>query len=302
MKTLTRNATNFSAILFGFALLTQIAHSQNLLRNPSFESVPDGSHGQGLLPSDWLDATGGIVPWADTYSNDGSYGLPTNNGGHFPGVTAPDGIRWVAGGFFPAGSLGSASDHTYSEAFGQLLTAPLVPDTTYTFSALLHQDMLATGYGANYPGGYDVFLSPTSSVSDPSAVFVARLSRTTGLDAWEERATYFIAPHNAADLLYIILSPYSMDSTIRTYPAIDNLSLQTAPTPATTVEASIHTAVEVFWQAEVGHYYQVQSTPSLSNPNWSNVGSVIAGDGTEKSTFDTTRNRDKRFYRVMKVQ
>lgn len=88
----------------------------DLLVNPSFETVPSSETGQGFLPSDFVSAAS-IDPGADTYSNDGSYGLTPAAFGNFPGLTAQDGIRWVAGADFG----------TTSEAFGQALSTPLIP-------------------------------------------------------------------------------------------------------------------------------------------------------------------------------
>ena len=50
------------------------AANANLIKNASFEDVPDASTGQGILPSDWVNIPP-PTPTADTYSNDGSYGV-----------------------------------------------------------------------------------------------------------------------------------------------------------------------------------------------------------------------------------
>jgi len=70
----------------------------------------------------------------------------------------------------------------------------------------------------------------------------------------------------------------------------------------TTVPADIYHAVEVAWSTTVGRTYQVQSTPSLTNPNWSDFGLPFTGDGLPKSVFDTTRDATNRFYRVIQVE
>lgn len=66
------------------------------------------------------------------------------------------------------------------------------------------------------------------------------------------------------------------------------------------IQARIHSAVEVSWLSFTGQLYQVQYTPSLSPVTWTNFGPIITGDGTEKSVYDQTRNRDKQFYRVLR--
>ncbi len=88
------------------------------LRNPSFEMIPGPVVGQGILPSDWIQLA--PSPGADTYSNDGSYGVLPGAFGNFPGITAHDGIRWVAGG---GGDIPAAPA---PEVFGQMLTSPLI--------------------------------------------------------------------------------------------------------------------------------------------------------------------------------
>src|SRR5213594_1984852 len=104
------------------ALLPSGGYAQNLIRNPSFESVPCNApcgQDQGLMPSDWFTAPYSIVlPPADTWSNDGSYGLSPGSYGHFPGLLAADGTRWVAAASYP-------NAFGLIEFVGQTLTAPL---------------------------------------------------------------------------------------------------------------------------------------------------------------------------------
>jgi hypothetical protein len=66
------------------------------------------------------------------------------------------------------------------------------------------------------------------------------------------------------------------------------------------IQARIHSAVEISWLSVIGQLYQVQSTPSLSPATWTNFGPTITGDGTEKSVYDQTRNREKQFYRILR--
>jgi hypothetical protein len=100
------------------AALVALPSYANLIRNPSFEMIPGPVVGQGILPSEWIQL-GSVPPVADTYSSDGSYGLLPADLGNFPGVTAFDGIRWVAGG---SGGIPAAP---VPEEFGQVLTTPL---------------------------------------------------------------------------------------------------------------------------------------------------------------------------------
>jgi hypothetical protein len=68
------------------------------------------------------------------------------------------------------------------------------------------------------------------------------------------------------------------------------------------IQAKIHSAVEISWLSVTGQLYQVQYTPSLAPATWTNFGTTVIGDGTEKSVYDQTRNQDKQFYRVLRLQ
>lgn len=82
-----------AALLSGFATCA----NANVIRNPSFEIIPGSVLNQGIMPSEWTTAHVTTGPGADTYSTDGSDGASPSDLGNFTGVTAFDGIRWVAG-------------------------------------------------------------------------------------------------------------------------------------------------------------------------------------------------------------
>jgi hypothetical protein len=170
-----------SYVLSGNAIALQTAPvAVNLFPNGSFESVPNNFTEQGLLPNDWIN-TNLFSPNADTYSTDGSYGLEPAGFGNFPGVTAFDGNRWVAGSAF--GHLGS--DTTVGgEAFGAFLTSTLTPGETYQLDAQLHQALRAD---LAHPGGYQLFLAAGSSGPNlAAATYLGAFTPTTG-GAWEAR-------------------------------------------------------------------------------------------------------------------
>lgn len=199
-----------------FALLFIAGAAQaNLIRNASFELVPDAQTGQGILPSDWLQLA--PFPGADTYSNDGSYGLPPDAAGNFNGVTAYDGIRFVAGWSI------------VPESFGQLLSTALSPGTEYTISAFLRQALRADL--AN-PGTYEVGLAADTSLS--GFALLGQFALTTGLDAWEATSFSFFAPTDANLLPLLVLRPIgTVQGTA--YPGLDLISL-TAISVATVPE------------------------------------------------------------------
>ena len=63
---------------------------------------------------------------------------------------------------------------------------------------------------------------------------------------------------------------------------------------------SIATAVEIYWQTASNQNYQVQWTPALNGSNiWTNLGTNVIGDGSQKSVFDSTRNQPQKFYRII---
>lgn len=182
-----------------------------LLRNPSFETVPGPQAAQGIMPSDWVPTS----QTPDTYSNDGSYGLPPGIAGNFSGVTAQDGIRWVAGW--------SAAD----ERFGQLLTAPLIPGESYTLSGYLHQ---AVRPDLAHSGGYNIHLISEAGASLATGVLLGQIGPTLSADSWESFALQFEAPANAAGLPFLAFQPFLNSSHTgpgTTYPGLDTLSLRT---------------------------------------------------------------------------
>jgi len=65
-----------------------------------------------------------------------------------------------------------------------------------------------------------------------------------------------------------------------------------------TAQASIHRAVEIEWPSELNKNYQVEWSPVVNSNDWSALGAVVPGTGTNISVFDSTRHATNRFYRV----
>jgi hypothetical protein len=198
------------------ALLLVASQAQaNLIRNPSFEAIGALQTGQGFLPSDWIELA--PAPGADTYSNDGSYGLPPSVLGNFTGVTAFDGIRWIAGwSIIP-------------ETFGQSLTTPLTPGLEYTLSAFLHQ---AKRSNVAHPGTYEIGLAGDASLA--SLTVLGQFALTSDPDAWEARSLTFVAPAAAGTLPVLVFKPVGT-SAGTAYPGLDLVSLtatSTVPEPS----------------------------------------------------------------------
>ena len=184
----------------------------NLIRNASFETVPNANNGQGIMPSDWISTN--VTP--DTYSNDGSYGLGPAANGNFTGATAFDGIRWVA-----AWSLAA-------ERFAQVLTAPLVGGQTYDFSAYLLQ---AVRGDLDHVGGYALYLTSDASGDISSGALLGSIGPTTDSDDWEFASLTFVAPDDADSLPVLVFSPLENGSG-GVYPGLDKISLTAVPVPA----------------------------------------------------------------------
>ena len=208
----SRRAKDFSVATATIAFLIMalpqtVEASGNLLRNRSFEDVPSSATlGQGVLPNDWKIVS--VTP--DTYSNDGSFGLPPNAFGNFVGITAQNGIRWVAGW-----SLAF-------ETFGQLLSVPLVPGESYDLSGYLIQ---AARPDLDFPGGYDLYLTTDDTGNLFSGKHLGRIGPTTDLASWESFSLPFTAPVDANSLPFLYFVPYVQGSSGAAYPGLDNLTL-----------------------------------------------------------------------------
>ncbi len=185
--------------------------SANLITNSSFEDVPSSAGGQDLMPSDWVS----VYSTPDTYSNDGSYGLSPSGYRNFPGVSAYDGIRWVAGW------------SSQPEQFGQMLAQPLIAGHEYLFTGFLHQ---AIRSDLNYAGGYNVYLAE-SSTYEANRVLLGFFG-STSTNSWEAFDFRFIAPDESIEYQFLLFDPIVTAGTGSAYAGVDNVSLSQVPLPA----------------------------------------------------------------------
>lgn len=200
-------------LVFGLLAGSGAQAQTELLRNPGFESISPCLYGQGDLPDDWLYGSG-TAPGADTYSDglDGSAvcGLNPGDFGHFPGVAAFDGHRWVAGADWPIAPA--------AEALSQLLDQPLVPGSAYVVSGQVIRSQSLVGSGT-----YQFWLGLGASF-ETDAVYLGEWDETSNASAWQERDAVFIAPPEADTHLYFILRPHVTGADV-TYIGLDAVSL-----------------------------------------------------------------------------
>ena len=211
-----KSKLTITVILLAFV---QVANA-NLIRNASFEDIPGAFTGQGIMPSEWITTNSS----PDTYSNNGTYGLfPSDGsaGGNFTGVTAQDGIRWVAGW------------STQPENFGQNLTSTLIGDQSYTLSSYLIQ---AKRSDLDHFGGYEVYL--TSGSTSNTGELLGSIGPTTNSNDWEFSSLTFIAPTDSSILPFLLFKPYG-DILGGAYPGLDNLNLSVTSIGAVPVPAAV---------------------------------------------------------------
>jgi hypothetical protein len=162
------------------------------------------------LPSNWVAHQAS----ADTFSNDGSYGLVESDFGHFPGVVAFDGIRWVAGGGVNA----------VIESFKQITAAPMEAGVRYLATAYIHRDTGTTGFARPEPATYSITL--IDDIDPTEIALIGSFDPPASGDTWEAREFSFVAPALSAggNFTGVLMTPVSTNG----YPGLDLLSLQQA--------------------------------------------------------------------------
>jgi hypothetical protein len=189
------------------------AAAANLIVNGSFENVPSNATGQGLMPSDWV----AVQSRPDTWRNDGSYGLAPGGFGDFTGVTAFDGIRWVAGASLPF----------LPEEFGQQLASALIPGQAYDMTAYLHEALRSDLQNS---GSYEISLQTSHSVATPQLVLGTLSPFAGSLTHWQLATLHFVAPAGADTHPFLLFTPVSSGSGTA-YPGLDDVSLTVSSVP-----------------------------------------------------------------------
>ncbi len=174
--------------------------------------------------------------------------------------------------------------------------APKLSNTDWLAGKLQFDPSADYTFNWNGVGNFDIALG-----SEDNEVFTASLVTSITLPGGT------LLPNQE----YIVTISFGTNSSVQdgptnlnpSYNTFTRFTIHTVPKPEIPqVQSTIHPAVEISWLSVTGQLYQVQVTPSLAPGTWTNFGSPVTGDGSEKSIYDQTRNREKRFYRVLRLQ
>jgi hypothetical protein len=175
------------------------------------------------------------------------------------------------------------------------LTGEIVPGNSYTLSFWAKQ----ISSGASYVQEYRVtFLAENGAELPPGGGMWQGFSAPVGGDWAQKTLTGLVAPAGAVSALIQIVGKTGAVEGGLGEVLIDDVSLQSAGFGAPNVPAlaaTVTPTVEISWLSKTGKNYQVGSSPDLSG--WSNLGGVIAGDGSIKAVYDSMVD-PKKFYRV----
>jgi hypothetical protein len=121
------------------------------------------------------------------------------------------------------------------------------------------------------------------------------------LDTWISTSVTGTAPVGASQvLIQVLVVGYGATSGSLFF---DDLSLVNLNAPIVTnvFHDTIIAGNQICWSTVTNAAYQAQSSPDSNT--WTNVGSLIAGDGNTNCTFDAAgRYSNHKFYRVLQVQ
>lgn len=202
-----------------YVVISSATCNADLIVNGSFENVPGTNLGQGFLPSDFLQV-GNVTPGADTWSNNGSYGVTPGDFGSFDGSSAQHGNRFVAGADFGNGGI---------EAISQELANALTPGIQYEMSGYI---LDGHAFGTRI-GGYDLFLSANPEFDDPGRILIGQFGPTDGSFDWQFQSFSFTAPTGSDSRPFLIFSPFTTVPNREAYIGLDNIRLAAVPEPST---------------------------------------------------------------------
>ncbi|MGB8169466.1 MAG: hypothetical protein WCF18_18345 [Chthoniobacteraceae bacterium] len=100
----------------------------------------------------------------------------------------------------------------------------------------------------------------------------------------------------------LVTSNLSAGAHIITVVGVDNnnqVDVASVTVNVVALTINIAHAVEIWWPSVTGRLYQVQWASELAPAVWSDFGPPVLGNGTTNSVFDSTRQTEKRFYRII---
>ena len=98
--------------------------------------------------------------------------------------------------------------------------------------------------------------------------------------------------------LYGVAELIPSASTLLPLPIGSSIGQSAAPA---NLQFQVSTAIELTWLSDSDKSYQVQWTPSLTDPQWKNLGPRLKGTGKVLSMFDSTKEHPRAFYRLQIV-
>lgn len=149
-----------------------------------------------------------------------------------------------------------------------------------------HVDLFPATWGRTYDLGLEYTTNTILVQVDGNVVHTFDL--VPGDDGYRSGARFWLRSGQ--------VSPYGGTITSE----VDHVLVRCAYTnllPTTALR--IDTAVELWWQSQLGNVYQPQWCDDLVSSNWSNLGSPLFGSAGEMSTFDSIRSRPAKFYRLL---
>ncbi len=156
---------------------------------------------------------------------------------------------------------------------------------------------VATKPGQDYLVSFWLTSVPSNGLTIPN-YFAARwngstLSALTNAGAFGWTNLQFVVPATAARTTL----EFDFDAYWGAY-GLDDVSVETAPAPVLQSVALAGGNITLTWSAVASLSYQIQSTTNLTNPRWTNVGSVTAS-GNVMSASPPVGTASQQFYRVI---
>ncbi len=208
MKTTSSHRMILYGVIFIIILVfyTRPLYAEFII-NGSFEDIFVSRQGQGLLPLKWIN-TGPLRPGADTFSNDGSYGLYPDAFDIFTGAKAYNGKRWIG-----CWSWGPKS-------IAQNLAKKLQPGSSYKLSAFIR---MATRPDIAHAGTFMIALA--TDITLRSKIILGQFDPVNKPNTWVKRELIFIAPEKSLALPILVFTPVAFKSKKKAYIGLDLVGL-----------------------------------------------------------------------------